>query len=107
MRAKRASELRYVCNFTDNFQTLHSDYELGCCVGSCVVCVACWGVGRAGIRECGLGGCWGVCVWGVGVCVWGLWGCVGCEWRGSLGRESIARSALLSGYLGKSGHLPR
>ena len=71
------------------------------------MCVACWGVGRAGVGECGLGGCWGVCVWGVGVCVWGLWGCVGCEWRGSLGRESIARSALLSGYLGKSGHLPR
>ena len=32
------------------------------------------------------------------VCV-GVWG----PW----GRESIARSALLSGYLGKSGHLPR
>ena len=62
---------------------------------------------------------WGVCVgrawgvWGVrGVCagcVWGVRGvceaCVGRVWGAiSVG---IARSALLSGYLGKSGHLPR
>ena len=49
----------------------------------------CWGP----VWVCG-GMCWVfVCV---GVWLWGLWE-----------RESIARSALLSGYLGKSGHLPR
>ena len=51
-------------------------------------------------------GVWVVC-WGVGERVWGLcWGLC----RVVLGpweRESIARSALLSGYLGKFGHLPR
>ena len=59
---------------------------------------------------CGVVG--GVVGWGVWVgrlfgrvCVRGgvgAWGGVG-----SLERESIAHSALLSGYLGKSGHLPR
>ena len=44
----------------------------------------------------GVGACGGVVACGVcGACV------------GTVGRESIARSALLSGYLGKSGHLPR
>ena len=32
---------------------------------------------------------------------WGVWGCAG------LGGEKISLAALLSGYLGKSGHLPR
>ena len=54
------------------------------CVGAWVVCV----LGRV----CGVRG--GVCG---GVCgVLGLWE-----------KECIVRSALLSGYLGKSGHLPR
>ena len=72
MRAKRASELRYVCNFTDNFQTLNSDNEplgVGCCVGSCVVCVGAWvgrvlgSLGRVGVGACVCVGCVGVC-WG-------------------------------------------
>ena len=71
----------------------------------------------------GVGGCVGACVKACvgGVVGWGVWvgwvlrrvwvcvrGCVGaCGGVGSLERESIARSALLSGYLSKSGHLPR
>ena len=58
-------------------------------------------------------GCVG-CAWGVrGACVGRAWGvrgtCVG-RARGVCGGAisvGIARSALLSGYLGKSGHLPR
>ena len=67
----------------------------------------CDGVGRGG----GWSG-WDACmgralgaqgrVWGVCVCAWA---CVGRAcFAISVG---IARSALLSGYLGKSGHLPR
>ena len=36
--------------------------------------------------------------WGVGVCGGALVGCAG---------EKVLLAALLSGYLGKSGHLPR
>ena len=63
--------------------------RVGCVLGR-VGCVL--GRVRAGVGECGV--CVGVCRV-VGGCL------------GSLGKESIARSALLSGYLGKSGHLPR
>ena len=49
-----------------------------------------WGVGVGGMR----GACEGL----RGACVGRVWGAI------SVG---IARSALLSGYLGKSGHLPR
>ena len=60
-----------------------------------------WGVG-VGVW---LGGVCGVCAGLRGACAgcaWGVrWACV---WAKSVG---IARSALLSGYLGKSGHLPR
>ena len=53
----------------------------------------------------------------MGACVWVCVGaCVGVCWvgvfgwcrmvLGQWGREGIAHSALLSGYLGKSGHLP-
>ena len=55
----------------------------------------------------------GRCGAGVG-CVGGLlgvlgeWGCCGgCVGRVWGARVGIARSALLSGYIGKSGHLPR
>ena len=53
------------------------------------------------LRGACVGRAWGMCgaVWGVrGACVRRAWGAI------SVG---IARSALLSGYLGKSGHLPR
>ena len=44
----------------------------------------------------------GVCVGGLLGCVcWGVWGCA------DLGGEKVSLAALLSGYLGKSGHLPR
>ena len=55
------------------------------------------------------GRCWaGVgMLGGVGGRAWGVRGaCVGRVWGGAI-RVGIARSALLSGYLGKSGHLPR
>ena len=42
-----------------------------------------------------------MCVCGAVLGRVGVWGV------GSLEREGIAHSALLSGYLGKSGHLPR
>ena len=56
------------------------------------------------LGGCGdVGGCWGACVGRA----WGVRGaCVGRVWGGAI-RVGIARSALLSGYLGKSGHLPR
>ena len=75
----------------------------------------CWGGGKLGWEAC-LGRAWGVrgawegrvrgLYWMLGEA------CVGCAWgvRGAcVGAISvgIARSALLSGYLGKSGHLPR
>ena len=63
----------------------------GCVLGACVVC--------GGV--CGVFGVWGRVwwVWGVfGACVWQVCWAIG---------VGIARSALLSGYLGKSGHLPR
>ena len=55
------------------------------------------------------GVCWGVCggvLRGVlGVC----WVCVGAcvAWGWGHGLEKVSLAALLSGYLGKSGHLPR
>ena len=59
-----------------------------------------WGVEEVvGERE--VWGGWGVVGGGVGCCG----ACVGRVW-GAI-RVGIARSALLSGYLGKSGHLPR
>ena len=61
-----------------------------CGVCGCVGCV--WGVGV------GVGACIGVCC---GVC-WGLSG-VGV----GAGCRRVTLAALLSGYLGKSGHLPR
>ena len=72
----------------------------GVCAGLRGVCV-----GRAGgVRGAGVGGAWGVGgafvgrAWGVRrACVGRVWGAI------SVG---IARSALLSGYLGISGHLP-
>ena len=63
---------------------------LGCGWGVCWVCGAC----GVGCLWCCVGS-WVVCV------CWGVWGVCG-PW----GRESIARR-LLSGYLCKSGHLPR
>ena len=60
-------------------------------VGRCV------GVGR---RAWAVGRAWGV----RGACVGRAWGEPGACWAISVG---IARAALLSGYLGKSGHLPR
>ena len=58
----------------------------------CVGCV----LGRV------LGVSWGVC-W---VCVVGcVRACV--AWGGGHGLEKVSLAALLSGYLGKSGHLPR
>ena len=48
------------------------------------------------------------CVWGASVVVvCGV--CVGaCVWGGAgRGGEEVSLAALLSGYLGKSGHLPR
>ena len=52
-----------------------------------------------GKLEVGVGGVRGACV----VCVRGAW--VGCVC--GVISVGIARSSLLSGYLGKSGHLPR
>ena len=69
--------------------------------GVCVVCGRVWG---------GCGVCVGACggVRALGGDVGGL-GVVGRAWGvcGGAIRVGIARSALLSGYLGKSGHLPR
>ena len=55
-------------------------------------------------------GAWGVCVGCVlGVCgvfvVWGVGDVSGAGWWCS--GEKVSLAALLSGYLGKSGHLPR
>ena len=60
----------------------------------CRVCVR-GVVGR--VRDvCGVwGGVWCVCV---GACV---------AWGRGRGGEKVSLAALLSGYLGKSGHLPR
>ena len=52
----------------------------------------------------GLSGCVGLCVSGWEACVGHVLACVR---RVCWARVGIARSALLSGYLGKSGHLPR
>ena len=56
-----------------------------------------WGV--YGARA---GNAWGVleAAWGLRGRAWGVWGGNKCYIR-------IARTALLSGYLGESGHLPR
>ena len=66
------------------------------CGGACVV----WRVwcGVCGVLLCGV--CGGVWVW---------WACVlGREWGvGSVREKKVSLAALLSGYLGKSGHLPR
>ena len=63
--------------------------------GACVV--VCVGVGMRGACSGGVRGvCSGVGVW-VGAC--GV-----CAGRGG---EKVSLAALLSGYLGKSGHLPR
>ena len=59
-----------------------------------------WGVGEV-LGGRGVWGGWGVVGGGVGCCR----ACEGPVW-GAI-RVGIARSALLSGYLGKSGHLPR
>ena len=70
-----------------------------------------WGGGASGCvvgYRGGVGRVWGVVgvLWGVvGVGVGFRGACVGRVW-GAI-RVGIARSALLSGYLGKSGHLPR
>ena len=60
------------------------------CVGRCSVWGVCGAVRGVCVVVCeGACGCWGVS----GVC--GPWG------------EKVSLAALLSGYLGKSGHLPR
>ena len=107
MRAKRASEIHlhfYFCYFPPKytflwklfFQFLGLFFKKKKCLarlGEVLGCVGCaWGV-------CGCG-CWGVLCWGV---LWGgLLGRVWGRWR-----ERVSLAALLSGYLGKSGHLPR
>ena len=50
-------------------------------------------------------GVWGGC--GVGVCIGSVWGVGGRVGGGGRGGEKVSLAALLSGYLGKSGHLPR
>ena len=61
--------------------------------------------GRGRIRPLGVRGACVGRAWGVrGACVGRAWGEPGACWAISVG---IARAALLSGYLGKSGHLPR
>ena len=63
-------------------------------------------------RVLGVGGRWGVVVVG---CVWLLWGVLGrvcvcwgvCGVGVGAGCRRVTLAALLSGYLGKSGHLPR
>ena len=61
------------------------------------------------LRKCGV--CWLGYVWGVcEVCVWRMWGggtFRGREGGGGVNGEKVSLAALLSGYLGKSGHLPR
>ena len=75
----------------------------------------CWGGGKLGWEAC-LGRAWGVggaCAGPVldvgggvrGVCLGRAWGVRG-AWVGAIS-VGIARSALLSGFLGKSGHLRR
>ena len=60
----------------------------------------CWGGGESGWEVCAgrVRGCVGRALGVRGACVGRVWEAI------SVG---IARSALLSGYLGKSGHLPR
>ena len=56
----------------------------------------------------GVCGVCGVCVCGVcGGCVGGVLGVSGVGWGLCYGGELVSLAALLSGYLGKSGHLPR
>ena len=77
--------------------------RVGCVCGVCGV-VRVWCVGECGVwRECGV---WEECgVWGeCGVC--GEWGVCQGVWWGVNGVK-VSLAALLSGYLGKSGHLPR
>ena len=53
---------------------------------------------------------WGGVCWSVCGGVWGrVWGVLRRVWRGGGGHglEKVSLAALLSGYLGKSGHLPR
>ena len=66
------------------------------CVGS--VCGVCAGRVRGVCGVCS-GRVQGVC----GVCA----GCVRGVWGRGRGGEKVSLAALLSGYLGKSGHLPR
>ena len=69
------------------------------CVVACAVCGGVCGVWWRVLWACA----WGVC--GAGRVCCGVWGACGvCAVRGG-GKVSLA--ALLSGYLGKSGHLPR
>ena len=75
------------------------------------------GVCGACADGCGWLWCVGVACGCVLVCVCGVYGRVGCVWWwgsvgacgvcGPLGGEKVSLAALLSGYLGKSGHLPR
>ena len=60
-----------------------------------------WGVWCVGGMWCGWSGVWGG-MWCVCQGVW--WALVGCAGRWG---EKVSLAALLSGYLGKSGHLPR
>ena len=61
-----------------------------------------------------------MCVWSVMVCVWSMMVCLECDGvfvqcdgvcgvcaGRVLGVSGVSLAALLSGYLGKSGHLPR
>ena len=60
------------------------------------------------MREGLCGACVGVCEV-CGACVGRVWVCVGAcvAWGRGRGGENVSLAALLSGYLGKSGHLPR
>ena len=103
MRAKRASEFPVFRRNMNTITFLSKLFEMYVTLGRVM------GVG--GVRV------WGVCGscvvgWGTGGvlgCLWGVCGgCVG-AWGALVGRsrEIVSLAALLSGYLGKSGHLPR